>query len=260
MNIQRLTRLVLSLILLILGLSCGLFPWWWGGGDSNTGYIYKYSGSSVQPGGTTTVSVEQRDDLFASIKSEKFAIDEKSGLYRADFKISGLTKDRSFVFRVSGNFQETLSFPFTISDYKVFLGGLDTALYNLVVFNVASTPYNLVIDNNKGVIIGVVNPLGLDDTICGSPIYQVELLNSQTGEAASGDIYYFTKGGVVSKTATVVDGYAIFNVAEGDYIVRFLTVDSTVHYDEGVVALGRTKTFGFQIPCQRFTEFKKSVK
>jgi len=227
--------------------------------SSKGGYIYPFGTSFSQPSGTTSVTIKQRSDLSINIPADDYVLDESTGFYNAPFNFSDLILDKSYIFEVSGNYQPTISFPLFIKPKPFVLGGLDSTLFDTISNAVSEPPYSITIQNEGvGIVMGAPNPLSLNQTICGPPIESIAIVEKDTGEQIIGNIksFFFSDTGAVGSSYTPdFDNFIFFNVPEGNYNIRYRTIDASAVYTQEVVVIAAHISFGYQLPCQEFDEF-----
>ncbi len=231
---------------------------------SQKGYIYQFASNSSTTPGSLTVKVRPRNDLFANIDASDFLIDEKTSLFSAPFQIQDIVNKRAYIFEISGNFHPTLSFPVTIGTKPFILGAFESALYATIVNNASLPPYNTDIrSEGVGTIIALTNPFRLPASLCGQIIDRVSLIEKDSGEPVGGDLkyFYFTSSGSVGLSFTPqFENFIIFNVPEGSYTLKYLTIDSSASYIHEVVIVSGYVSLGYQLPCQNFETFDEFLK
>lgn len=225
-------------------------------------YLYPFSSLAIKPASETTVTVQGRPELSVLISSDDYEEDGSSNLYRARFNMEGLQDGRSYIFRVTNYFYPTISFPFSLDDDILLIGGLDTSLYSAITDS-ARTDFSVVFKTSgAGTIVGAVNPLDMGLEICGPRIDQISLVDNSTLETLTDpDIafFYFSSTGTLSTFfKTGFEDFVFFNVPEGNYKIKYYMSSAGETFYSDVVVVENNVSFGFQLPCQTFREFRSA--
>ena len=176
------------------------------------------------------------------------------------FQIKGLPDNELLIFQVTGDVDATSSFPLRVDSSRLlFLGALPSGTTQSIINDALGTrgkcPFpplatQKVDRSSQSIILGTVAP----GSTCAGTVSSVDLVDRNSGSSvlniASNGPYYFDSTGCAVATSSFRDSecnYVMFNIAPGDYRIKFLNGGSVVDQRD-VIAIAGQVMYGYDIP------------